>query len=68
MKITEKMLLDGYNGLTNGMDHISIINGKTIYWNYREGQTPDGFNCVNDNHPASAKIYEDKQKISGVHI
>jgi hypothetical protein len=35
MKITEKMLLNGVNGITNGGDYISIVRGVEIRWNYR---------------------------------
>jgi hypothetical protein len=34
-EITEKMLYDGYDGLTNGLDKISKIKGETIIWNWR---------------------------------
>ncbi len=48
MKITEKMLLDGYTGKTNGGSNISEIAGEKIYWDYRTGEDKynDGSNCV----------------------
>lgn len=37
MKLTEKILLDNYTGISNSGDLISEIPGKgTIYWNYLE--------------------------------
>jgi len=47
MKITEKMLLDNYYGLTRGLDMISIIHGEKVYWNYRKENhdEPDTY-CV----------------------
>jgi hypothetical protein len=53
MKITEKMLLDNYVGITNGIDSISDINGVKIFWNYRTGRTDDGYNCVTDRKNAT---------------
>ena len=35
MKITEKQLLDGYDGITKCGCKISIVSGHTIYWEYR---------------------------------
>ena len=35
MKITEKMLLDGYQSITNGGDYVSMVNVQRICWNYR---------------------------------
>ena len=35
MKITEKMLLDGLSGITQGGDYISTISDKKIFWAYR---------------------------------
>ena len=36
MKITEKMLVEGFSGLTNGWSYISVIGKKEIIWNYRK--------------------------------
>jgi hypothetical protein len=33
--LTEKMLLDGYEGLTNGLTKISNVKGHEIYWTWR---------------------------------
>ena len=35
-KITEKMLLDGYDGIANGLYIISKVNGNRILWHYRD--------------------------------
>lgn len=35
VRITERMLLDNYNGITNGGDYISDINGIRVIWTYR---------------------------------
>lgn len=45
-KITEKMLLDNYNGICKGGTKISVIGSLKIYWDYRTGDTGDGCNCV----------------------
>ena len=53
-KITERMLLDGYSGMTGGMDWISTINGKEIRWNYRHDTSDDdGYDCVADRDKAN---------------
>lgn len=36
MKITEKKLLDNYNGVANDGDFISVIKGVNYYWHYTE--------------------------------
>lgn len=46
LSITEQMLLDNYDGMTNGWDCISIINGEPVYWSYRTGDNGDGYNCI----------------------
>lgn len=51
-KITEKQLLDGYDGLTNGLDLISIVEGHQIIWCYRDDGPEDC--CPVIDHPASA--------------
>ena len=35
MKITEKMLLDNYDGISKGGTKISKINGENVWWDYR---------------------------------
>ena len=47
MKITEKMLLDGYQSISNGYNYISDINGERYWWNYRH-DTMDGYQPVTD--------------------
>jgi len=44
-KLTEKKLLDNYDGLSNGGMIISKIEGKNIFWNYRN----DGCVCSRKN-------------------
>lgn len=53
MRITEKMLLDNYEGITNGGDKISNINGHQIFWDYRTGDQGDGYNAVCSRSNAS---------------
>lgn len=53
MRITERGLLDGYTGKANGGSNISIIEGQTIWWEYREGRDSDGYNCVCSRDQAS---------------
>jgi hypothetical protein len=48
MNITEKMLLDGYQCKSNGLDNISIIRGVTIWWNYRRENSDGIGSCVCD--------------------
>lgn len=61
MKITEKALLDGYDGITKGGTKISMINGERIWWDYRTEEggepatvcSPDNAECItleNDRH------------------
>jgi len=51
MKITEKMLLDNFYAITNGLDCVSKINGEDITWNYRDD---DGeYDCVSDYENAN---------------
>ena len=45
-KITEKMLLDGYDGKTKGWDNISLVEGKRILWTYRTSRQDDGYNVA----------------------
>ena len=55
--ITEKVLLDNYSGITNGLSYISIANGKTIIWDYRLGENGDGYNPVREQREAAQEIY-----------
>jgi hypothetical protein len=57
MKITEKMLLDGYEGLASGGSFISTVEGKRIFWNYRINNG-DGTYCVCDRNK-KGQIYAD---------
>lgn len=52
MKITEQQLLDGYDGISNGLNVISIINGQTIIWAYRDDGQDDCCPVIHD--PANA--------------
>lgn len=47
MKITEKMLLDGFNGITNGGTLISKIGDETVWWSYRDTSYWDGHPVCN---------------------
>lgn len=55
--ITEKALLDNYSGITNGFSYMSVINGKTIIWDYRRGGNGDGYNPVREKREDSNEIY-----------
>ena len=62
MKLTEKILVDGFTGLTNGYDCISEVNGEKIIWNYRtdyESRT-DGYAPVSSPKGADAIYVEQK--------
>lgn len=47
-RITEKALLDGYIDCTDTGTKISEVSGVRIWWDYRTGDTGDGYNCVTD--------------------
>jgi len=46
MRLSEKALLDGYQGLARGGDIVSIVRGTRIAWTYRTGRDSDGYNPV----------------------
>ena len=49
MRITERRLLDGYDGKSKGGYNISDINNSRIWWAYRKGKHySDGGNPVCD--------------------
>ena len=52
MKITERALLDKYDGKTNGGDNISLVAGAPVYWCYRRGELGDGYNPCCSRHRA----------------
>ena len=60
MKITEKMLLDGYDGIRNGADLISHLYKDKVYWNYRRGLDLDGYNpsCHRDSATEISLAYD----------
>jgi hypothetical protein len=53
MKITEKMLVDGFIGMAKGGSYISDIGETRIFWNYRTGLREDGYNPICDRKNAS---------------
>lgn len=55
--ITEKELLDGYEGVANGLSYISIVNGKRINWDYRRGNNGDGYNPAREKREDAEEIY-----------
>lgn len=57
MKITEKELLDGYDGITKGLMYISKIGGERIVWDYRRGENGDGYNPARCKREDSSQIY-----------
>ena len=46
MKITEKELLDGYDGICRGGAKMSIINKIIVYWEYRRSNDDGIGACV----------------------
>lgn len=58
MKLTEKVLLDGYKGKTNGGSNISQVEGKKIFWDYRTGIQEDGYNPVTSRERAGEVTLE----------
>jgi len=46
MRITEQVLLDGYNGVANGGTLISVIDGTQIHWCYRKGNDNEGWSVT----------------------
>lgn len=55
--ITERILLDNYDGVSNGLNYISVINGKYVNWDYRRGNNGDGYNPSRKNREDAAEIY-----------
>lgn len=55
--ITEKTLLDNYSQISNGLNYISIINGKPINWDYRRGENGDGYNPAREKREEAEEIY-----------
>lgn len=55
--ITEKELLDGYTGVSNGLNYISTVNNKQINWDYRRGNNGDGYNPAREKREDSTEIY-----------
>lgn len=57
MKITEKLLLDHYDGISAGLVLLSDIPGAgRVCWNYRRGKTGDGYNPVCDDRDDASEI------------
>lgn len=50
------MLLDTYDGITNGLHQISIINGEQVFWQYREERDSNGYSCVVDRRSDASEI------------
>lgn len=57
MKITEKLLLDGYVGITYGHMYISEVDGICYLWNYVRGENGDGYNPVRKFQDESEEIF-----------
>lgn len=55
-RITEKILLDHYKGITNGLDIISDFNGTEIIWTYRQGKDTNGYNVATHNRNNATEI------------
>lgn len=59
MKITEKMLLEGYEGICNdAITAISRINGEEIRWSYRKPATEDSRVVTEDREEAADIMLE----------
>jgi len=54
MKLTELSLLNNYDGITNGLDVISVVNGARIIWTYRDDGLED---CCPVTHTPEAAAY-----------
>lgn len=69
MKLTEKMLLDGYDGLTGGMDRLSIVDGKEVRWNYRHDTfEDDGYDCVCDSRDKANHITLEYDRVASIDL
>lgn len=55
--ITEKKLLDNYDGVTNGASYISTFDGMCIIWDYRRGNNGDGYNPTREKREEASEIY-----------
>jgi len=59
MKITEKMLLEGYEGICNdAITAISRIGGDEIRWSYRKPRTEDSRVATEDRDEAEDIMLE----------
>lgn len=57
MKVTERFLLDAYQGLTKGGCCLSVSEGRRYYWNYR--RYDDGYRpMVTDREKADFILEE----------
>lgn len=56
MKITEKMLMDGYFSKSNGFDNMSKVGEETIWWTYRCGPDDDGAKTATSSRERAANI------------
>lgn len=69
MEITEKMLLDHYDGISNGLVLLSEIPGAgCVCWNYRRGAAGDGFNPVCDNRDDVSEITLEYERRGTIHL
>lgn len=57
MKITEKMLLEGYKGICNDtITAISVVNDKDIRWTYRKPKDGD-YQVVTEDRDEAEEIF-----------
>lgn len=54
--ITETLLLDHYDGMTNGLDYISEIDGNQVIWNYRRPEDEEGYSYTTTDRAKAERI------------
>jgi len=68
MKITEKMLLEGYEGICNdAITAISRINGEEIRWSYRKPATEDS-RVVTEDRDEAADIMLEYDRVGDIEL
>lgn len=69
MKITEKALLEGYDGMSNdGITAQSLIDNVRVWWTYRKGDTGDGYNVVTEDRDEAAEITLSNDRVGTIDL
>ena len=60
MRITEQMLLDGYDGIAKGGTLISVVTGTQIHWCYRKGNDDEGWSVTDRSQAGTITLEYDR--------